>query len=341
VTGGLGPTQDDVTKPTIASYFKTELIRNQAVLTHVEGLFARLLGKGEMPARNYAQADVLANCEVLFNDVGTAPGMWIDQGGVSYVFLPGVPFEMKFLMEQRVLPKLAVLHGDEKLYHEHLLTVGLGESYLADMIADIEAELPDYIKLAYLPKIGLVRLRLSAHGVDYAFIKEQTVHFANRIADRLQAIVHKFTQSGLKLATAESCTGGAIASRITQVSGASQVFDCGIVAYHNRIKEQVLGVESGVLQEFGAVSEQTVRQMAEGVKRLSGAHYGIATSGIAGPSGGTVDKPVGMVWIAIAGKYETHVRCFQFANNREINIERSTMQALILLWRIYQKENQA
>jgi nicotinamide-nucleotide amidase len=183
VTGGLGPTQDDVTKPTIASYFKTELIRNQAVLTHVEGLFARLLGKGEMPARNYAQADVLANCEVLFNDVGTAPGMWIDQGGVSYVFLPGVPFEMKFLMEQRVLPKLAVLHGDEKLYHEHLLTVGLGESYLADMIADIEAELPDYIKLAYLPKIGLVRLRLSAHGVKPIFHLNRLLSISSPKAD--------------------------------------------------------------------------------------------------------------------------------------------------------------
>src|SRR5690606_1751098 len=202
--------------------------------------------------------------------------------------------------------------------------------------------LPSAIKLAYLPKIGLVRLRLSATGTDAARLKEETDVFAQQIADRLrpyfvshqdisfeQAIVEAFTRQGLKIATAESCTGGAIAACITQIAGASQVFDCGIVAYHNTIKSEVLGVNESTLAEFGAVSEQTVRQMAEGVKQLSGADYSIATSGIAGPSGGSAEKPVGTVWIAVAGKGETIARKFQFANSRDINIERSRMQALI------------
>ncbi|HMR19798.1 MAG TPA: competence/damage-inducible protein A [Sphingobacterium sp.] len=351
VTGGLGPTRDDVTKQTIATYFRTTLVRNEHVLAHVKNLFAQYLGKNDMPNSNYAQADVLACCEVLFNDVGTAPGMWIERDGIRFAFLPGVPFEMKFLMEQRVLPKLSLQKDKLQLYHTHLITVGLGESYLADVIADIENQLPTYIKLAYLPKIGLVRLRLSAYGNDHEAIKKETDTFANLIADRLkdymvcredisfeEAIVKEFAQNSVKLATAESCTGGDIASRITQIAGASQVFDGGIVAYHNRIKEQVLGVETSTLTAYGAVSEQTVVQMAAGVKRISGADYGIATSGIAGPSGGTSEKPVGTVWVAVAGKHEIYTRKFQFANDRAVNIERSSMQALILLWKIYQRE---
>ncbi len=350
VTGGLGPTQDDVTKKTIADYFKTSLVSNQEVLNHVKALFANRLGK-DMPVSNYAQAEVLACSEVLFNDVGTAPGMWVERDQAIYAFLPGVPFEMKFLMENRVLPKLLQRQSAIKLYHAHIVTVGLGESYLAEQIADIEQSLPPYIKLAYLPKIGLVRLRLTAKGADERVLKSQTEGFADQIAERLQAylvsrrdisfeeaIVDEFARSGSKLATAESCTGGAIASRITQVAGASQVFDCGIVAYHNKIKMSVLGVQEDTLEQFGAVSEQTVIQMAEGVKRLSGADYGIATSGVAGPSGGTPDKPVGTVWIAVAGKTKTLTQKFQFHNTRDINIERSAMQALIKMWMLYREE---
>jgi len=351
VTGGLGPTKDDVTKKTIATYFDTELRLDANVLNHIKALFEHHAQKDKVPISNYLQAEVLACCEVLFNDVGTAPGMWVEDQDVHYIFLPGVPFEMKFLMEHRVLPKLSQVGGEGYLYHAHLLTVGLGESYLAEKIADIENTLPSHIKLAYLPKIGLVRLRLSAKGTDAERLKDETDFYAQQIADRLptyvvsqqdisfeQAIVEEFTRQGLKLATAESCTGGAIAACITQVAGASRVFDCGIVAYHNRIKSEVLGVSNSTLSEFGAVSGQTVQQMAEGVKRLSGADYGIATSGIAGPSGGSAEKPVGTVWIAIAGKKETVTKKFQFANSRDINIERSSMQALIMLWMLYKKE---
>ncbi len=351
VTGGLGPTKDDVTKKTIAQYFETTLRVDQNILDHVNGFFVQRSGKRGMPLSNYGQAEVLDCCEVLFNDVGTAPGMWVEEKGISYAFLPGVPFEMKFLMEHRVLPKLSQMRGDESLYHAHLLTVGLGESYLADKIADIEHRLPPYIKLAYLPKIGLVRLRLSAKGRDYARIQEETDFFADQIADRLQtylvsrkdisfeqAIVEEFARKKLKLATAESCTGGAIASRITAVAGASQIFDCGIVAYHNTIKSSILAVKESTLAEFGAVSEETVIAMAEGVKRLSEADYGIATSGIAGPTGGTAEKPVGTVWIAVAGRSAVVTQKFQFNNTRGINIERSCMQALIKMWILYKNE---
>ncbi len=351
VTGGLGPTQDDVTKKTITNYFQTELITDQKVLEHVKMLFARHLGKKDMPTSNYGQAQVLACCEVLFNDVGTAPGMWIEKNNVMYVFLPGVPFEMKFLMENRVLPKLSRRQSKMKLYHAHLVTVGLGESHLAEMIADIEQTLPAYIKLAYLPKIGLVRLRLTARGTDEQDLKSQTDSFADQIADRLQvylvaredisfeeAIIKEFGRKQLKLATAESCTGGTIASRITQCDGASQIFDCGVVAYQNSIKSKILGVKESTLEQFGAVSEQTVVEMAEGVRKLSKADYGIATSGIAGPSGGTPEKPVGTVWIAVAGKTKTITQKFQFHNTREINIERSAVQALIKMWRLCKEE---
>lgn len=355
ITGGLGPTKDDVTKETISSYFNSPLIRDEHVLQHVKDLFAKY-GQGRpMPERNYGQADVLACSEVLFNDVGTAPGMWIEKDGKFFVFLPGVPFEMKFLLENRVLPKLrAHLELWEKsvVYHAHIITMGLGESFLADKIADIESDLPNYIKLAYLPTLGTVRLRLSAIGTDGTALKESTDDFAKRIARRLQdnlvaeedikieaAIVKEFTAKGLKLAVAESCTGGLLAGSITAIPGASNIFDCGIVAYHNNIKKSLLNVEESVLNEFGAVSEQTVLQMVEGIKQISGAEYGIATSGIAGPAGGTPEKPVGTVWIAVSGKRETITRQFNFRNDRQINIERSIAQSLNLLWQLYKKEH--
>ncbi|TJZ52475.1 competence/damage-inducible protein A [Sphingobacterium olei] len=350
VTGGLGPTKDDVTKDTISQFFKSPFIRNQHVLDHVKQLFVRM-GRGEMPISNYAQADVLECAEVLFNDVGTAPGMWIERDNNRFAFLPGVPFEMKFLMEKRVMPRLMAMRSNVHVYHSHILTAGLGESFLAEQIADIEASLPHYIKLAYLPKIGLVRLRLSARGTDVNLLETETENFANRISERLkkyvvakedisleEAIIKNFSESHLKIAFAESCTGGTIASNLTKYAGASKVFDCGIVAYANPIKQGVLGVRENTLDEFGAVSEQTVIEMAKGVQRVSGAEYGVATSGIAGPTGGTPEKPVGTVWIAVAGKNEIVTKKFQFNNSRQINIERSTMQALVLLWNLYVKE---
>ncbi|WP_140939093.1 competence/damage-inducible protein A [Sphingobacterium lumbrici] len=350
VTGGLGPTKDDVTKETISQFFKSPFVRNQQVLDHVKQLFLRI-GRGEMPISNYAQADVPECAQVLFNDVGTAPGMWLEKDNSCFAFLPGVPFEMKFLMEKRVMPRLRAMKSHIHVYHSHILTVGLGESFLAEQIGDIEESLPHYIKLAYLPKIGLVRLRLSATGTDVKLLQTETENFANRISERLkkyvvanedisleEAIIKNFGEAHLKIAFAESCTGGAIASSLTQYTGASKVFDCGIVAYANHIKQDVLGVRKNTLDEFGAVSEQTVVEMARGVQCVSGAEYGVATSGIAGPDGGTPEKPVGTVWIAVAGKNETVTKKFQFNNDRQINIERGTIQALILLWNLYVKE---
>lgn len=350
VTGGLGPTKDDVTKETIASFLNTKLVRDEKVLSHVKSIFEK--SGRVMPVMNYGQADVLACSEVLFNDVGTAPGMWVDYQGKCFVFLPGVPFEMKFLMENRVVPKLVNYRTEEAIYHAHVVTVGIGESFLAEKIADIENDLPSHIRLAFLPKLGTVRLRLSAVGTDQRRLKVETDRYAERIGERVsdhlvarkditieEAIVEAFTQAGLRLAVAESCTGGLLAGSITAIPGASAIFDCGIVAYHNRIKEQVLGVQKKVLCDYGAVSEQTVIQMAEGVKQLSGAQYSIATSGIAGPGGGTIDKPVGTVWIAVSGRSKTITQLFQFRNDRQINIERSIAQALNMLWKLYKQDS--
>ncbi|WP_031301571.1 competence/damage-inducible protein A [Sphingobacterium paucimobilis] len=352
VTGGLGPTKDDVTKEAIASFFQTTLVRDEEVLRHVKSIFEKFGNGRAMPDMNYGQADVLACCDVLFNDVGTAPGMWIERDGKCFAFLPGVPFEMKFLMEKRVVPRLADYRAKVSIYHAHVVTMGIGESYLADLIGDIESELPAHIHLAYLPKLGTVRLRLTAMGHDEADVKKETDGFARQIAVRVEdylvaekdvtieeAVVERFTKDNIRLAVAESCTGGLLAGSITAVPGASAMFDCGIVAYHNRIKQQVLGVDEEVLASFGAVSEQTVIQMAEGVKSLGGADYGIATSGIAGPSGGTPDKPVGTVWIAVSGPHETVTQLFHFRNDRQVNIERSMAQALNMLWKLYKKDN--
>lgn len=351
VTGGLGPTKDDVTKETIASFFQTSLVRDERVLSHVKSIFEKLANGRTMPEINNGQADVLACSEVLFNDVGTAPGMWVERDGIYFVFLPGVPFEMKFLMENRVVPKLADFDAEETIYHAHIITMGVGESFLAEKIADIENEMPAYIRLAYLPRLGTVRLRLSAKGRDAALLKVETDQFATRIAHRVadylvaqqditieEAIVTEFTKHGIRLAIAESCTGGLLAGAITAVPGASAVFDCGIVAYHNRIKQQMLRVDEEVLQTYGAVSEETVIQMAQGIRHISGAEYGIATSGIAGPTGGTPTKPVGTVWIAVSGPAETITRQFHFRNDRQINIERTIAQALNMLWQLYKKD---
>lgn len=352
VTGGLGPTKDDITKTTISEFFNSPLIRNQQVLKHVKELFSRFSKSTEMPLSNYAQADILETAELLFNDVGTAPGMWIVRNGVSFAFLPGVPFEMKFLMQKRVFPKLNLMQGTDRIYHSHILTVGLGESFLAEQIADIEDELPAFIKLAYLPKLGLVRLRLTATGRDEKLIKSLTDKFSDRIAYKLaenvvareditleEALIKEFSAKGLKLATAESCTGGLVASKITSYAGASSIFECGIVAYSEEVKMSVLDVRKDTLARYGVVSEEVVVEMVEGVKNRSGAAYGIATSGVAGPAGGSQDIPVGTVWIAVSGKNQKMVKKCSFQNNREINIERGAMQALILLWFLYKKEN--
>ncbi|MBD1431221.1 competence/damage-inducible protein A [Sphingobacterium sp. DN00404] len=351
MTGGLGPTRDDITKATVADYFGTTLVRNEVVLAHVESIFRRKARK-MMPAMNIGQADVLANASVLFNDVGTAPGMAVERDGKYFAFLPGVPFEMKFLMENRVLPMLRDTYkSDVFVYNTYLLTVGIGESHLAEHIADIEDALPSFITLAYLPRIGMVRLRFTGEGSDIETLASITDSFKQQVVERVkdyvvsidncsfeEVLVQTCISAGATLSTAESCTGGTISAQITAVPGASQMFQGAAVVYSNQAKMDVLGVSPDTLVQYGAVSEPTVKQMAEGAKQVFGTDYAIATSGIAGPGGGTETKPVGTVCIAVAGKSETRAQTFHFKNDRAINIERTVIAGLTMFWDMLRKE---
>ncbi|MGV3761620.1 competence/damage-inducible protein A [Parapedobacter sp.] len=350
ITGGLGPTKDDVTKQTLSVYFGCGLHRDPKVLAHVESIFAR--NNRPMLEINRRQADVLGKSEVLFNEMGTAPGMWLTHKGKSYVIMPGVPFEMKHIMRERVLPRLRHLDGRQPLWHQTVLTAGIGESFLAEKIADIEGALPPHIHLAYLPKPGLVRLRLTAIGENKEVLKQETAAVAGQLRDRLgdhflanedtalEMLIRDFMQQhGLSLATAESCTGGNIARLITALPGSSSMFEGGAITYSNAVKQATLGVKAETLDTHGAVSEQTVREMALGAQALFRVDYAIAVSGIAGPDGGTAEKPVGLVWIAVAGKSGVAAHQFLFGHDRAINIERSSMAALFMLWRLLHAEN--
>lgn len=344
VTGGLGPTKDDVTKQALSVYFGCGFRRDTDVLAHVESIFSR--NNRPMLEINRRQADVLDKSDVLFNDMGTAPGMWLMHKGKPYVIMPGVPFEMKHIMQEHVLPKLRNMEGRQPLWHHTLLTAGIGESFLAEKIADIEGALPAHIHLAYLPKPGQVRLRLTATGDDLTMLQQETQTIANDLRERLgdnfladgdttlETLIRDFMQQrGLLLATAESCTGGNIARLITALPGSSSMFEGSAVTYSNAVKQALLGVKAETLETYGAVSEQTVREMALGAQDRFHVDYAIAVSGIAGPDGGTAEKPVGLVWIAVAGRTEIVTHQFLFGHDRAINIERSSAAALFMLWR--------
>jgi len=349
VTGGLGPTQDDVTKQAFCDFFGCSLVRDESVLAHVIGVFENL--NRPMLEVNRKQADVLDIADVLFNDLGTAPGMWIEWQGKYFAIMPGVPFEMKHIMVQRVIPRLQQMDGRGSIWHHTMLTGGMGESFLAEKIADIEASLPEHIHLAYLPKPGTVRLRLTATGKDLPILQTETQAIQAQIQARigkhflagedtsLPALVfERLDRQGLRLTTAESCTGGDIARLVTSLPGSSRVFVGGAVAYSNELKTAMLGVAPETLAEYGAVSEQTVREMATGAQTNFGADYAVAVSGIAGPGGGTPKKPVGLVWVAVAGRTETVAKKFQFGGNRLVNIERASAAALLTLLFLIQKE---
>lgn len=351
ITGGLGPTKDDITKKTAAKYFETTLVRDENVLRHVTNIFESR--KLKMLDINLQQADVLANCEVLFNDYGTAPGMLVNQGEKRFIFMPGVPFEMKFLMEKHILPLLAKQDPDLFICHETILVGGIGESYLAEEIKDIETELPPNIKLAYLPTLAFIRLRLSGKSRNKSDIMLQVALFKKKLIHRLQQyvvadydtgieshLVKELTHRGSTLTTAESCTGGSLAASITSVAGSSAVFLGGTIPYSNKLKHQLLNVNEETLAQYGAVSEQTAIEMASGSKAAFSSDYAIATTGIAGPGGGTAEKPVGTIWVAVAGKQEIITKKFQFDNDRLINIERTRMNALLLLWQLLLKEKE-
>ena len=342
LTGGLGPTKDDITKKTLAEMFHSEMRYDQQVAAHVEKM---LTGRGiEFNDLNRSQALVPTVCTVLFNAHGTAPGMWFERNGHVVVSLPGVPYEMEHLMQDEVMPRLKAHFSLRQIVHRTMITAGLPESMLAKRIEAWENALPHYLKLAYLPNPGAVRLRLSAYEVegesvareiDRQFEALRKIIPHNVIGFEtasMQELVHGIlTERRQTLATAESCTGGSIAVRFTALPGASAYFRCGVVAYSNEAKADILGVRADDIARYGAVSEQVARQMAEGARRVAGADYAIATTGIAGPTGGSEEKPVGTVWIAVATPERTVAQLRQCGSDRGQIIDRASAFAIGLL----------
>ncbi len=349
ITGGLGPTKDDITKKTLAEYFKTGYRLDQDALENVKRIFLKY--KAPLLEINIKQAEVLDNCVTLLNLNGTAPGMWIEHEDKIFVSMPGVPFEMMYMMEEQVIPKIKQAFKLPIIIHHTILTAGIGESILAEKIESIEDSLPEHIKLAYLPKLGTVRVRLSGDGQNEEKLKKEISIYAKRIIDKIhefviaendtpiEKVILDFMEAeNLSLSVAESCTGGYISHQFTQHPGSSKVFLGGAVTYSNSLKISILGVSEITINNFGAVSEETVKEMSEGAKSAFHSDYSIAVSGVAGPDGGTIEKPVGTVWIAVTGKTKTITKTYNFGNKRTQNIERSATTALVLLYKLMKEE---
>lgn len=342
MTGGLGPTKDDITKKTLAEMFGMKLVRNEQVYEMVgKQLALRGIAFTEL---NQGQALVPDGCTVLPNRNGTAPGMWFERDGKVLISMPGVPFEMKALVKDEVLPRLRKHFALDANVHRTIITFGLAESILADTIASWEEALPPYLHLAYLPSALCIRLRLSAYEIDRQKAEQEIESQIEKLAkviphyiigsedDSLESVTGTLLKTrGETLATAESCTGGNIAHRFTAMPGASEYFKGGVVAYSNEVKMALLGVDPESLNRYGAVSQSVAEQMAEGVRRATGATYGISTTGIAGPTGGTPEKPVGTVWMAVATPNGVFSRRMVFGSVRSQNIERASSNCINLL----------
>jgi len=342
MTGGLGPTKDDITKQTLADYFGSQLVTNPETLERITRFF-KIRGR-QMLESNLRQADVPEACEVLANEQGTAPGMWFEKEGTILVSLPGVPYEMKQLMEDHVLPRLRKRIRIPYTVHRTVMTQGVPESYLAALLRNWEAELPSCVKLAYLPSPGIVRLRLTVHepcngeaeqilkvNIDklLAIIPEHIFGFDDISLE--EAMGQLLREKELTVATAESCTGGTVARMITSVPGSSDYFTGSVVAYHNRVKSGILKVDESDIARFGAVSREVAEQMVTGVAQVFGTDCAIATTGIAGPDGGTADKPVGTTWIAVAVGERIYSRKFLFGGSRDRIITQASCSAIQLL----------
>jgi len=343
ITGGLGPTADDITKPLLCKYFNGNMIVNAGALENVTNIFTNIL-KRPMIERNLKQAEVPDNCKVILNKRGTAPGMWFEKEGKIFVSMPGVPHEMKGMMTDDVIPGLSKYYLFPHIAHRTLLTAGVGESFLADLINDFETALPSNIKLAYLPNYGMVRLRLSASGfVKDAIENEIQLHFnslqilvsqylVTNEDEPMQQVVAKLLVAKHKtISTAESCTGGYIAHLLTEKAGASAYFSGSVVTYSYKAKEDLLQVDKNILESIGAVNEEVVIQMAMGALKNIQTDFTIAVSGIMGPDGGSTEKPVGTVWVAVGNANKIITEKFQFRFDRQRNIELTATYALNML----------
>ena len=343
ITGGLGPTADDITKPLLCEYFDGKMILHQPSLDFIIDLFEKKFRRPMSP-RNHKQAEVPDTCTVLMNERGTAPGMMFKKDKKIFVAMPGVPHEMKWIMQTHVLPYIIQNYHIGYVEHKTLITAGIGESSLADLINDIEESIPSYIKLAYLPNFGMVRLRLTGYGTDkevllndlnkyFILLKDRVAEYLVTDQDLpLEAVVGKLLKErNQTVSTAESCTGGLIGHLISSVPGASAYFKGSIVSYSNEVKTNLLEVSEATLVNFGAVSEETVAQMASEVLRKMNTDYSVAVSGIMGPDGGTVDKPVGTVWIAVASKNKVVTKIFHLPFDRQRNVQQTAINSLDFL----------
>ncbi|MBT8245333.1 MAG: competence/damage-inducible protein A [Winogradskyella sp.] len=344
ITGGLGPTKDDITKHTLCEYFDDSLVENKDVLNHVEFLFEKYINT-TISDINRQQALVPSTCTVLKNEFGTAPGMLFDKNGKVFVSLPGVPYEMKALMNYKVLPELQKRFKLPYIQHKTLLTYGLGESVIADRIEEFEDSLPSFIKLAYLPSLGRVRLRLSGKSTGklmleaemqkqvnllLPFVKDIFVGYEEDLS--IEALIGKqLTHMGKTLSVAESCTGGSIAHAITVNAGASKYFKGSVVSYASESKINILSVSEDEIKKHSVVSEQVAKSMAKGVLQLYDTDFAISTTGNAGPSKGDADAEVGTVWIGIATKDTVYAEVFKFSNHREKTVKKATNKAFEML----------
>lgn len=346
ITGGLGPTHDDITKPTLIKFFDDKYISDEKVLEHVKNIFRRRNIK--MPAVNIAQALIPSRSIVIWNESGTAPGIMFEENGKIIIAIPGVPFEMKALIDNEIIPLLRkkFLSDVSKVYlHKTLLTTGTGESTLNEMLGDINEIIGDS-KLAFLPSVTGVRLRINAEAESEPEAQQKIISIEKKIRAKIQDFVFGVNDENLEsvigkilkgkkqsLSVAESCTGGKISSRIVSVPGSSEYYIGGVCVYSNIEKIKLLNIKEDTLSKYGAVSEQTAIEMAEGVREIMKTDYSVSTTGIAGPSGGSEDKPVGLVWIGFSSKNKSYAMKFLFGEERQRNIERASQRALEILRR--------
>lgn len=345
MTGGLGPTKDDITKTTLCEYFNTTLAINEEALVFVTEFF-RKRGR-EITDINKGQAALPLNATYVPNTRGTAPGMWFQERNTIFVSLPGVPHEMRGLMTDEIIPRIKASFELPVIYHKMIKTIGIGESYLAERIEDWEDALPSHIKLAYLPSMGMVKLRLTATGTNVHILEKEVQEQVIKVLPLLSSFVFGYDsdefeevvaellkKSGHTLSAAESCTGGYVSHLITKVPGSSAYFEGAVVSYSNEAKMHTLDVQEQTLLAHGAVSEATIREMAEGVRKRFQTTFGLATSGIAGPDGGTPDKPVGTVWIALATDQQTITKKLTLGGTREQNIHQAAITLLNVLRKV-------